>query len=287
MIGNKLYLFGGFTHGLVPSPRLDVYDAAGDTWTRLKDLPTDATHLNPAVAGNTVWFAGGFKGRHPGKATDEVWKYDIAADAWEKGPPLPEPRAAGALAAAGKELHYFGGFKADRDTTMGSHWVLSLDGGTEWKAAADMPDPRGHLSVAVVDGRIYALGGQLRHDSNPIDLTACHVFDPATGKWSAIAPLSAPRSHFEPGTLVHNGKIIIVGGRANSAKPSRGAVNNVTEYDPKTDAWTELGTIPANLLAPAAVIVGDKLVVTCGGLNTTTPPQATTRIATLPKASAR
>ena len=48
--------------------------------------PRGVTHLNPAIDGNTIWFAGGFK-KHPGPVTSEVWKYEIAADTWTAGPP--------------------------------------------------------------------------------------------------------------------------------------------------------------------------------------------------------
>ena len=81
VVDNRLYLFGGFTDDLQASNRLDVYDPASDAWTRLKDVPAGLTHLNPAVAGRTIWFAGGFKGKHPGPVTAEVWKYDIDSDA--------------------------------------------------------------------------------------------------------------------------------------------------------------------------------------------------------------
>lgn len=282
LVRGKFYLFGGFTTDST-SARVDVYDIAKDSWSRLKDMPTPVNHLNAAIDGDAAWFAGGFKGNNPGKATDEVWKYDIAADAWSAGPPLPEARGAGALAVTGRELHFFGGFKADRNTNCADHWVLSLDAPRAWKRAADLPDARGHLSTAVLHGRIYAFGGQHGHDPTPVDVDSCHVFDTATGQWSAIAKLPIKRSHFESSTIVHHGRIIIIiGGRSNSSTPPRSAVHDITEYEPVTDSWRELGSMPQNLAAPAATIFGDKIIVSCGGLNGTSHPQSTTIIAPLP-----
>ncbi len=91
VIDGKIYLFGGFTEDLDASQELDVYDPARDSWTRKKDMPTRLTHLNAVVDGNSVWLAGGFKGRHPGPVTAEVWKYDVPTDTWTAGPPLPAP----------------------------------------------------------------------------------------------------------------------------------------------------------------------------------------------------
>ena len=173
VIDGKLYLFGGFTDDLGASTRVDVHDPAADAWARKKDTPVGLTHLNPAADGRTVWFAGGFKGKHPGPVTAEVWKYDPAADARAPGPALPGRRAGGGLAAVGRP-HYFGGYKADRDTNAGDHWSLALDGGADWEREADLPDPRGHVSAAVLDGKLYALGGDHGRDKTQIDVPSCH-----------------------------------------------------------------------------------------------------------------
>ena len=282
VVGDKIYLFGGFTDDLGASNRVDAYDPAADVWTRKKDMPTRLTHLNPAIDGKTIWFAGGFKGKHPGPVTDEVWKYDPASDTWAEGPPLPERRAGGGLAVVGPKLHYFGGYKADRDTNAGDHWSLALDGGKGWQREADLPDPRGHVSAAVLDGKVYALGGDHGHDKTQIDVSSCHRFDPAAKKWTKIASLPDARSHFESSTIVHGGKILIVGGRCNSSKPPKGVMGDLLEYDPKADAWKVVGTMPEKLLAPAAAVVSGRIAVIGGGLGNPRPLTAATHVAAIP-----
>ncbi len=282
VVNSKLYLFGGFTSDLAASHELDVYDPAADTWTRLKPMPTEVTHLNPVRDGNTIWLAGGFKGKHPGPVTDEVWKYDIAADSWTAGPPLPEKRGGGGLAVLGRTLHFFGGYKPDRNSDSADHWTLSLDGGTSWERAADLPDVRGHVAAEVLDGKVYALGGAYGHDVKQVDVKSCEAYDPATKKWTAIASLPEGRSHFESSTIVRDGKILIVGGRCNSIAPPKDVKNDLLEYDPKTNAWTTVASMPQSLMAPSAAIVGDRIVVTSGGLNNPRPLEAATRVAGWP-----
>ena len=184
-------------------------------------------------------------------------------------------------------MHYFGGYKSDRDTNAGDHWSLSLDsptleGGKAWEREADLPDPRGHVSAAVLNGKIYALGGDHGHDITQIDVNSCHHFDPATKKWTQIANLPDGRSHFESSTIIHNGRILIVGGRCNSSTPPRGVVGDLLEYDPQADTWRVVGVLPEKVLAPAAAIIAGRLVVTGGGLNNPRPLTATTRAAALP-----
>ena len=283
----KLWLFGGFTESLAASNQVDVYDPASDAWTRRKDMPTRVTHLNPARDGNNVWFAGGFKGKHPGPVTDEVWRYDVTSDTWTAGPPLPEPRAGGGLAVVGRALHYFGGYKADRQTDGAAHWSLALDSGKAWQPEADLPDPRGHVTAAMLDGKLYALGGDHGHDKTQIDVSSCHQFDPATKQWTAIASLPDGRSHFESSTLIYQGRILVVGGRCNQSKPPRNVVGDILEYDPKADTWRVVGELPEKLLAPSAAILAGRLVVIGGGLNNPRPLTATTWIAPLPAGPGR
>jgi N-acetylneuraminic acid mutarotase len=284
VVDGKLLLFGGFTDSLGASSQVDVYDPASDSWTHRKDMPTQLTHLNTAVDGKTLWLAGGFKGPHPGPVTAEVWKYDIANDAWLEGPPLPEPRAGGGLAVLGRKLHYFGGYKSDRDTNSADHWSLSLDGGKTWEPEADLPDPRGHVSAAVLDGKIYALGGDHGHDKTQIDVSTCNCYDPANKKWTAIASLPDGRSHFESSTVIHRGRILVIGGRCNQSVPLRNVVNDILEYDSKADRWTVVGHLPVAVLAPAAAIISGRIMVTGGGLNNPRPLTTETWLAPLPAA---
>ncbi|MFM7538494.1 MAG: Kelch repeat-containing protein [Planctomycetota bacterium] len=280
--GGKLYLLGGFIERLETSNKVDVYDPVTDTWSRKKDMPTRPTHLNPAVEGANLWLAGGFQGKHPGPALREVWKYDTMGDSWTPGPALPEARAGGGLVAVGGRLHYFGGYKADRDTVCADHWSLPLRGGGEWVREADMPNPRGHLAAAVVEGKIYALGGANGHDRKQVDLPHCDRYDPATKRWQSIAKLPEGRSHFEGSTIVHGGRIIVVAGRCNSSKPPRMNVSDIIEYDPESDSWRVLATNPLRVMAPSAQIIGQRLFIVGGGLGGPIPLTAEAYAAPLP-----
>jgi N-acetylneuraminic acid mutarotase len=286
-LDGKLYVFGGFAgtgYGAPVEPRVSVYDPATDQWSRAADLPLDVTHCNTVLVDGTVWLAGGYRGPHPGTVVADVLRYDVAANAWSRGPSLPVATAAGTLALIGRTLHYVGGFR-DRDTTVGEHWALALDGGpSTWQPRAPLPVPRGHLASAVVDGRLYAIGGQIRHDTDPVDLAAVHVYDADRDAWSAAAALPGPRSHFESSTFVHDGHIVIVGGRDNTRiyPVSRAGLANVTRYDPRTDTWTELPTLPIGLESTSARVIDGRLIVTNGSTMGSIRGQTRTFLARFP-----
>lgn len=263
VIDGRLVSFGGFTTGLIATSAVHAYDPATNGWSSLASMPTRVTHYGMARDDRTVWVAGGFVGDHPGWVTDEVWTYDIDLDVWSAGPSLPEPRGSGGLFLIGRELSFVGGVEVDRNTDSADHWVLDLDDvAAGWTSAAPLPIPRNHFGAIAVGGVGYVLGGQYRHDTNPLDVDLVSAFDPASG-WYEVASLPIPRSHFEPSVFVSDGHIVIAGGRSNPL--GLGAVSQLTGYDPLENTWTDLGSLPAPLLAPAAKRIGDQIVLTGGG----------------------
>ena len=272
-VNGKLYVLAGFMAGLKITGATEIYDPAADQWSTGAPMPLPVTHMGAAVAGDDIWIVAGFVGNHPGAATDAVQIYNTVTDTWREGPPLPNPRGSGAAVYSNGKLHFFGGLLPDRRTDIGEHYMLDLANlAAGWQAAAPMPNPRNHLSGAAVDGLVYAIGGQYGHDAGVQDQKFLDVYDPATDTWTRKADLPSARSHFEPGTMVHNDKIIIAGGR-------RGGFffDDVTEYDPATNQWTERCELPENLLAPAAKVFGDRLIVANGGENGTCCPLNKTR----------
>lgn len=267
VLAGRFYVFGGFLNwpdGDV-APGVLLYDPRTNSWDH-REMPRPITHRQAAVHADTAWFAGGFVGKSPGPATDEVWGYSAATDRWFEGPRLPSPRAAGALVWHQGRLHYFGGFGPDRKLALSEHLVLDLTGSAggqaQWRKAAPLPEARGHLAGIAVDSFLYAIGGTARHDPFPASRDVVHRYDPSTDSWSAVARLPAPRSHFEGSIVVFRGKIVIVGGWNLTADPRD--VADVSIYDPKADQWTTVLRLPARRLAPAAGVIGDTLIAGLG-----------------------
>ena len=237
------------------------------------------THHGIALEGDRfVWVVAGFVGNDPGPAIDTVWKYDIALNNWATGPSLPAARAGGGLARVGRTLHYIGGVMPDRDTDAGDHYVMDLDNPSGWTSAAALPTPRNHFSTIVLNGKIYTIAGQHKHDTNPFDVADVEVYDPGSNSWSTAAASPIVRSHFEPGTFVRDGRIVAVGGQSG---PSTQIVD-ITEYDPITDSWAALTPLPTALRAAVAQVVGSKIIVAGGGAVNGYTPTTTTYIGAVP-----
>ena len=281
MIRGELYVFGGFTlPDLTATRRCDVFDPDTASWRRIRDLPTAVTHAAVVVDGESVWFLGGFIGDHPGLATNAVWRYEPADDSWHDGPPLPALRASGGAAIVGRTLHYFGGSQVDRVTDSSDHWTLDLDHQEQgWRFAPPLPGARHHLSAAVIDGKIYALGGQINHDALGEDRARADVYDPEQEKWIPGPSLRRPKAHFEPGTLSLNGRVCIAGGES-------GLLQALYDFDCLDDAsqrWQQYPALPTQLRAPLVRQLGERLfIVAGGGMPSGMEPKAQSWLCALP-----
>ena len=93
-----------------------------------------------------------------------------------------------------------------------------------------MPRARLGLTAAMLDGKIYIMGGWR---GNFIPIAEVDVYDPVTDKWTTANDLKTPRWWAK--SVVLNGKIYVIGGEKSS--PWNG-IRTVEEYDPATDNWS-------------------------------------------------
>uniref|UniRef100_A0A8C5DF04 Uncharacterized protein n=1 Tax=Gouania willdenowi TaxID=441366 RepID=A0A8C5DF04_GOUWI len=91
-----------------------------------------------------------------------------------------------------------------------------------------MQEPRALMSVAVLKGCIYAMGGY--RDSDSTSRRTAERYQPNINQWTFIASMNLGRSYASCTTL--NNKIYICGGWSN------GAMNTAEYYNPDTNQWT-------------------------------------------------
>jgi len=197
--------------------------------------------------------------------TNDVWIFNLNNNKWRRGPALPVAGAAGGAALVNNKVHWFGGLDTNASCDVNNHFVYDLGKpGAGWKditAQAGMPTPRNHFSTAVVNGIIYAMGGQFGHDACPgkrtNDTPLVHAFNPKTNQWSKKADMPNKNSHSEPGTFVYKGDIYTTGGE--------NAKNKVWKYNPRTNKWSTFRILAEDFVAPIARIIDGDLIVAGGG----------------------
>jgi N-acetylneuraminic acid mutarotase len=275
VVGDELWVMGGFTSaGLAVTRRIDIYAPETDTWRPGPDLPGAETHMAVVPVGSDIIVAGGFPGAFSPMPvpTAAVWRYDATAASWVPGPGLPVRGAAFAWALLGTSLHLAGGLDYDGRADAATHFVWDLAGAASWKTAAPIPNPRNHGGGAAAGGLFHAIAGRHRWDEVRGNVGDVDAFDPATGVWTARAPIPSARSEIGAATsTLSDGRIIVIGGALPGIVPSA----EVFLYDPGTDEWSTLPCLPEPRKGAVALQVGRRLIVATGSPTSTDPSPST------------
>jgi N-acetylneuraminic acid mutarotase len=117
------------------------------------------------------------------------------------------------------------------------------------------PTPRWFHSAAVVDDKIYVIGGA---GADNLPLASVEVYDPTTGTWGECASMPTARAGF--GASAVGGTIYAVGGTTMGLDK----IAVVEAYDPATDTWTRKADMPTPRQA-LSVIAADGKVYAIGG----------------------
>lgn len=276
VLGGKIYVAGGL---LSPntgySAHFESWDATQARWTRLATLPEARHHIALAAANERLWGIGGFSGGFPNwRAQSSVFWYEPAADRWHKGPDLPQARAEGVAAAVLGKVYLIGGrvpavpgashFNDHQDTVA----TEVLDPATgRWSRLPDAPTARNSAASAVIDGRIYVVGGrsaikQADGSLSQVNLATLEVFDPASNTWTVRKPMPQPRGGLA--AAAHRGKLYVFGGE--QWVPEQKVFADSWVYDPAQDRWDALPAMPTARHGLGAATLHNRIHVFGGGL---------------------
>jgi N-acetylneuraminic acid mutarotase len=123
-----------------------------------------------------------------------------------------------------------------------------------WMQRGVMPTPRESAGAAVVDGKIYVVGGWGGIAKNTLE-----KYNPATDGWTAgLASMPTARSSLAVVAL--NGLIYAIGGTALTE-----ATGVLERYDPVSNTWTTLSPMPVPAGDVAGAVVNGKIYVIGGG----------------------
>lgn len=147
-----------------------------------------------------------------------------------------------------------------------------------WVSKTSMNKARAYLGVAVVDGKIYAIGG----DQGPLTGNAMNAvgmthdttnvteeYDPILDEWTLKSSMPTARARF--GCAVYQNKIYCIGGYSSTLSTTTNYFNlDANEvYDPVTDTWESKTPLPTPRHSPATNVVNGKIYV-IGGYSITT-----------------
>ncbi len=133
--------------------------------------------------------------------------------------------------------------------------IRAADSLISWAASSPMPTSRGGLGLAVVNGKIYAIGG-LTGDNQLVSTN--EEYNPITNQWTSRMPMPTARTGFA--ITVYQGKIFVIGGTVGN----NGYVGNNEMYDPITNTWQTKASMPTPRADLSANIIDDKIYLIGG-----------------------
>jgi N-acetylneuraminic acid mutarotase len=239
----------------------DAYNPATNTWTTMAPMPTPRNLLSVAVLNGIIYAVGGSEGCFPPSRVVEA--YDPSTNTWSTKGLFPD--TGGGLGVAGAAIGVVNGilYVAGGENTVNPTFatLYAYDPVADsWSAIASMPDVRFAAAGAVVNGEFYVVGGFAAVGF----ATSTFVYDPTSNTWSTKAPLSDPRASLAAAVVGSN--IYAIGGVDASSLLTGVPVATAEAYDPATDTWTTLPSMPTIRAYPVAAQVNGTIYV-IGGLN--------------------
>jgi hypothetical protein len=110
-----------------------------------------------------------------------------------------------------------------------------------------MPTARTGLGVGVINGILYAVGG---NNSSGTFVNTVEAYNPTTNTWTTEASMPTSRSSLS--VLARNGILYALGGFNGTIY-----YNNVESYNPTTNQWTELAPMLTSINALEAVLINN------------------------------
>ncbi len=257
-LGGHMYVVGGTVQrgDEVPvwaSTAVHSYDPRRDQWSSRAPLPKPLTHVAVAALGGRLYAFGGFTGAVHMNPQPDAYVYDPGEDRWDRLPDMPVALGSIGVAAVGGRLHLLGGRDSHRIVTpegspvslgfgtVRTHHVFAPRRNT-YVAAQPLPaDSRDHVGVAVLGDRVHVVGGRVEDVGD--NLTRHDVYDIHRRQWTQAAPLPVARS--AGAAVVVNGGIVYAGGECRPGS-STDTFDDVTVYNPRTDRWRAITTLPGS-----------------------------------------
>ena len=213
-------------------------------------MPTGRVLLTSSVVNGKIYSIGGGLGLS--FPIDAVEVFDPAANSWSKGPRMPTLRNGLTSSVVNGKIYAIGGYDYPHQnaSTTSVPSKCSTLRQIRWRKGPSMPTAREGLTSSMVNGKIYAIGGDGNSGSS---LSTVEVFDPAANSWSTGPSMPTARAYLT--SSVFNGKIYAIGGVDSSGH----ILSTVEVFDPAANSWSTGPSMPTARRALTSSVVNSKI----------------------------
>lgn len=233
--GEQLYCLGGFETtpnavNWIMTDQTLIYDNAG-RWSPLADAPEAHAETVATALGGHIHIVGGRRntvaenmGYGDHADSDSHLVFDPSSNIWQRVAPALTKRNSAAGAVINGLWHVVGGRQVSGGP-LDTHEVYD-PAEDRWRTAAPLPAGigAGGNAAGVIEGKLYAFGGEyFSGGEGGVHEEVC-AYDPATDAWEVVGELITPRHGLGGVTLA--GAIYAVGG---AIRPSGNGTSTAVE----------------------------------------------------------
>jgi N-acetylneuraminic acid mutarotase len=234
------------------------------TWVPAASAPVGRHEAIGIAAQGKLYAFGGFTPNLSQRS--DVWSFDPVANKWQQLANLPEPMTHGSAALDGDKIYVAGFFEGADHFGDGSQnvWVYDISE-NKWSPGPRLPTRQGAAVLVKAGRNLHFFGGVVPgRGANSKDHWVWNL-DRGT-EWTRAAAMPNPKDHLSAVEL--GGKIYAIGGEHLSNDITNNQ-SDVHVYDPKTNAWKKLASLPIpwSHHTSSTVVVDGKIVVLAGETN--------------------
>jgi len=154
----------------------------------------------------------------------------------------------------------------DRFYLLGGRGIKTVDvfdpATNVWTHKGNTPFEMHHFQAVAYKNKIYVVGGMTGGYPHEKPLEDIYIYDTQTDQWQKGPAMPAGRLRGSGGTVVHKGKIYLVGGIQDGH--FEGTVTWMDEFNPETGTWRTMPDVPRGRDHAHAVVIGSKLYFASG-----------------------
>lgn len=276
MSSGEVFSIGGSWSGALGGKHGEVWSDAGG-WRTLPGVSVSNILTNDPAgefrSDNHAWLSSAAGGRvfHAGPSRQMNWISSAGSGSiTPAGQRSDSPDAMNGNAVMydiGKILTMGGASAYENVAATARAYAIDINEGVTVSRTADMGHTRSFANgVALPDGQVLVVGGQ----ATPVPFSDSgarmepELWNPATGKWTMLAPMTVPRTYHSVALLLPDGRVFVGGGGLCDTCTTNHLDGQIftPPYLLNTDG-TERPR-PSILSAPVTAAAGSKIAVTTG-----------------------
>ncbi len=212
----RIYIFGGVMVGTTSNShrckKAEMYDPETGSWMELPDMKKERSHCSCAAIGNHIYVLGGRVGCMTDyeQHSDCGEIFNVVTQSWSKmKSAMTQKRESHSMISHGTKLIVFGGDRYHKGIAEVYDSVTD-----EWKLIAAMMYPRIAMGAAVIDNKIYAIGGRTcANIGNAKTKTSdiIEIYDIEKNQWTVSQTKIRHRRH-QCSAIATGSTITVIGG---------------------------------------------------------------------------